>query len=268
MSRRFLTLPTLILISAALLAAEPSGLRSAAEILGSEHSLIEAEGKAIHVAEDGAVTLLPRHPAADAFRAAIASEKPALLVEALFVLPRTGPSTKAGRSEELAAIYGLLGSFNSLEGIEYWSASRKTWRTFYAESYRVDGSETKRRISDPPAPKPGAVPLSEETLVFQRDLSFGANLYRYSFRGYDAAVSLESTNLTMMSYSIVPVLAVGALKTRLLVFQTSDAILFYAASGADVPGVFRGKLRDSFSNRAEALFRWFTREAKSLLAHG
>jgi len=262
---RSLALSALIFVAALRLAAEPAGLKTAEEILGAGYSSVKAEGKTIKVAEKGVAELLPLHPSAEAFRSAIAAEKPALLVEALFIVRRKGPVTAAGAAEELASIYGILGSFNSLEGIEYWSASRNAWRTFYAESYRVDSVETKRRIPDPAAPKPGALPLAEEAIAFQRDLSFGANLYRYSFRGYAAAVSLESTNLTTMSYTIVPVLGAGALKTRLLVLQASDALIFYAASGADAPGIFKGKLRDSFGNRAEALFRWFSGKAQALL---
>ena len=75
---------------------------------------------------------------------------------------------------------------------------------------------------------------------------------------------MKSSNLTRMSYGIVPVLAPGALATRLLVIQAEDAILFYAVSGASAPGIFTGKLEESFFNRAEALFRWFAAKYSAL----
>lgn len=248
------------------LAAQPFILRPASELLGAAaYEEAATKGKAVRTSEGGTIALLPSHPAADPIRAAIVVEKPGVLVEAAFVLPRNAPDTIAGRQAELAAIYGLLGSFSSMEGIQYWSASRNAWRTFYAESYRVNGPDAKLRLADPPAPKPGALPASEDAVAFQRDLSFGANLYRYSFHSYTDAMSLESTNLTKMSYSLVPVMAAGALKTRLLVIQARDAIVFYAASGADAPAMFRGKLEDSFGNRAEALFRWFSQKAGAFI---
>jgi hypothetical protein len=255
-------------LSTALLSAEAFLPRSAAELLGAEaYGEATAKGKAVRVSQGGLPTLLPSHPAAEAFRAAISAEKPGVLVEAAFVLPRKLSPASGAAAAELASIYGLLGSLGSLEGIQYWSASRNTWRTFYAESYRVDGPDTKRRLADPPPPRPGAIPSSESVFAFQRDLSFGANLYRYEFRSFAEAASLESTNLTRMSYGIVPVLAPEALRTRVLVLQARDALVFYAASGANAPGIFRGKLEESFGNRAEALFRWFAEESKAFIAH-
>ncbi len=46
---------------------------------------------------------------------------------------------------------------------------------------------------------------------------------------------------------------------RSLVIPLKEGILFYAASAANSPPVpfLNGKLEDSFSNRAEALFKWF-----------
>jgi len=240
-------------------------LPSAADLIGrAAFDEALASGKAVRLSSGSAPSLLPAHQAAEALRAALAAEKPTVLVEAAFVLPRKAPDEATGRAAELASIYGLLRSLGSLQGIEYWSASRNKWRTFYAESYRIDGLETKRKLADPPAPAPGAVPAAEGVFAFQRDLSFGSNYYRYDFRSFADAVSLESTNLTRMSYGPVPVMAVGALKTRLLVIQARDAILFYAASGADAPSIFRGKLEDSFGNRAEALFRWFAKAYAAL----
>ncbi len=200
--------------------------------------------------------LLPSHPAAEAVRGALAAEKPSVLVEAVFLYKRPLPADPAA---ELRAVYGILGAVNTLEGVEYWSESRKTMRVFYAESYRVDGPETRRRLPDSPPPA-GALPASEGFFAFQRDLSFGANVYRYEYRSLPGAILLESTNLTKMSYGIVPVLGPKALGVRLLVVPAEDGILFYAASSASaalVPGL-KGKLENSFSNRAEALFRWFS----------
>jgi hypothetical protein len=263
MSKRTISAALVLALGAAVgavsLAAQAPVYRSAAELIGrTAYEEAVSAGKAVRVSSASAPTLLPAHSAAEFIRAALAAETPSILVEAAFVLPRALPGTGIARATELASIYGLLASLGSLEGIQYWSASRNTWRTFYAESYRVDGPETKRRVADPSPPAPGAIPASERAFAFQRDLSFGSNYYRYDFRAFPDAVGLESTNLTRMSYGPVPVMAVEALKTRLLVIQASDAIVFYAASGADAPGLFRGKLEASFGNRAEALFRWFS----------
>jgi hypothetical protein len=220
-------------------------------------ALLASSGKAVSTSA-GKLSLIPNHPASAAIREAVEKEKPSLVVEAVFALTRPKPASAAAAQTELASIYGILRSLGSLQGIEYYSASRKTMRTFYAESYIIDGPDSKTALIDPKAPIAGAIPQSETVYAFQRDLSFGANRYRYEYASFPDAIRLSSSNLTKMSYGIVPVAAPGELSTRLLVIQTDDAILFYAASGAKAPGLVSGKLKDSFANRAEALFRWFS----------
>lgn len=213
-------------------------------------------GKATRASQEASLALLPRDPASAELRAALEAQKPSVVVEALFVLKRPAP---ADAPAELASVYGLLRSLGSLEGIQYWSASRKTWRTFYAESYRIEGPSSKKRLPDPPTPV-GPLPASETLYAFQRDLSFGPNVYRYSYKTFPGSIGLEQRNLTKMSYGLLPVLAEEGLSTRILVIQARDGILFYALSSAQAPSVpmLRGKLQDSFGNRAEALFKWFS----------
>jgi hypothetical protein len=257
-------LPRAVLIFLALAALPQAQAQSAAvdqpaaQLLPAEAaSQLAAGGKAVR-SGSGLPAYLPLHPASDATREALTAEKPSILVEAVFSLPRARLPGAAAKAVELASVYGILRSLGSLQGIEYYSASRKAMRTLYAESWIVDGPESKTRLSDPAPPLPGSLPATASQFAFQRDLSFGSNTYRYDYAALAGAITVKSSNLTRMSYGIVPVLAPGALTTRLLVIQADDAILFYAVSGASAPGIFRGKLEESFANRAEALFRWFS----------
>ncbi len=222
-------------------------------ILGS----LSTMGKVVRVAYKGDPSLLPDHPGSAALKSAIMATTPSIMVETLFALARTRPQDPAAAATELAGIYGYLRAIGSLQGIEYWSASRNELRTFYAESYRIDDPVTRKRLPDPPAPLPGKIPASESLFAFQRDLSFGSNVYSYAYSYSEDNFIVTQTNLTRMSYGLIPIIARGALSTRLFVIRADDAIVFYAVSGADAPGVFKSKLEVSFSNRAEALFRWF-----------
>jgi hypothetical protein len=244
--------------------APDAGDSPAAQLLPAEAaSQLAAKGKAVR-SGSGLPAFLPQVPASAAIQEAIAAEKPSVLVEAVFSHPRARLAGVAAKAAELASMYGILRSLGSLQGIEYYSASHKAMRTLYAESWIVDGPETKARLPDPAPPAPGALPAAETLFAFQRDLSFGANTYRYDYSAFPSAVLVKSNNLTRMSFGLVPLLAPNALATRLLVIQTDDAILFYAVSGASAPGIFKGKLEESFSNRAEALFRWFSAKFSSL----
>jgi hypothetical protein len=238
-------------------AAAQGALPSAAAVLGAEAYGEALAGRATSVTEDGRPRLLPSIPAAALVARALSAESPAMLVESLFLLPRAAPPDEGSRRAEAAAAYGLMRSFSSLAGIEYYSASRGAMRVFYEESYLIDGPVSRRALADPPAPDPSAPPRSETLFAFHRDTTFGANVYEYRFSVEGDAVLVESSNVTAMRLAFVPVIAPRGLRTWLVVYPASDAILFYAASVAKAPGLLRGRLGESFANRAEALFKWF-----------
>jgi hypothetical protein len=263
----YLTAIALLFLTAFGLGAEGQASQSASltSLLPAEAaSLLASSGRAVRTSSEK-LSFIPNHPASAAIREAFEKEKPSLVVEAVFALPRPKPPTEAATQVELASVYGILRSLGSLQGIEYYSTSHKKMRTFYAESYIIDGPDSTVALNDPKAPIIGAIPQSETVYAFQRDLSFGANRYRYEYAAFPDAIRLSSSNLTKMSYGIVTVAAPGELSTRLLVIQADNAILFYAASGAKAPGFFSGKLEDSFANRAEALFRWFSAKYAGLI---
>ena len=198
----------------------------------------------------------------DLIRKGIVAEKPGMLVEALFVLERPEGAPSSGDATlEFTRISQILTSLSSLQGIEYWSESRKAWRTFYAESWRIDDATARNRLPDSPR-RVGAEGLT--LYAWQKDLSFGGNVYRYEYavagsREAPSALLVTQTNLTRMSYGLIPLVGAEGLETRILIIQAREGILFYAASAANSPPIpiLSGKLQDSFSNRAAALFKWF-----------
>jgi hypothetical protein len=243
----------------------PSSSAAVSDIVGpSAYAELKSAGKLVRTNSDAKLGLLPASAAAGSIAQAVAAQKPGIVVEALFILPRKRPADEAGRKAELASVYGLMRSFSTLKGIEYYSASRGKMRTLYAESYRIDDPVKRHPLPDQPPLAADAVPASETMLAFQEDLSFGANVYRYAFSSYPDAILVESLNLTRMSYGIVPAVAAEKLATRVLVICAEDAIVFYSESGADAPGLLKSKIGESFANRAEVLFRWFSAKYAAL----
>lgn len=242
----------LFLALASALAADPLSSRippdRASALAGGKELRRSATGR------EASVTWAPAHPLADRVRTGLREEEPDVVVEALYLWKKPG---SAASEAELLTMYNVLRAVGTLQGIEYWSASRQTMRLFYEESWRVVSPEDRTRVPDQ---RVASVPPSENFTVWQKDLSFGGNLNRLEYRTAADGVLLESVNLTRMYYKFVPVAAPGALKVRVLALNTDEGILFWAVSSARaavVPGV-RGKLEDSFGNRAEAVFRWFS----------
>jgi len=244
----------LIAFAAAPVAAAPSSSFLPPEI----ESRLRAgeEPRSVSTGKAAALKLAPSHPAVADIRRSIAEESPDVIVEALFLwkLSRSGAAMP-----DTLTIYNALRSIGSLQGIEYFSASRGHMRLFYEYSSLI-------KAPDEPTPLPDiamtAIPRLPETLFArQKDLSFGDNRYRITMSSGSDFVVQSSANLTPMKYkTVIPVAGTGDLNVRVLVLSSDDALVFYAVSSAKatvIPGV-RTKLEASFGNRAAAVYAWFS----------
>ncbi len=203
------------------------------------------------------LALAPYHHVAKAIHAALIAEDPDIIVEALFLLRKTRSANPAA---EMLAVYNVLRSISTLQGIEYYSASRKKIRPLYTYSSLIAGMADDTPVRDT---RIGSIPSSPETLYArQNDTTFGDNRYRIVLSGGQDSVSQHSTNLTKLSLGIVPVARPEDVHVRLLIVNVDEGLLFYIASSARatlVPGV-RATLETSFANRATAVYDWFSSE--------
>ncbi|OHD22428.1 MAG: hypothetical protein A2Y38_03585 [Spirochaetes bacterium GWB1_59_5] len=253
-STRLSALALFILVTAPVVAAPlATYLKPAAtsRLVGGESIRQASSGK------DMGLTLAPDHQAADMIRSAVATEESDIFVEALFLWQKPG----AGAPEaEILAVYNVLRSISTLQGLEYYSASRKKIRPLYVYSSLIAGLNDPSPVRDSQLQR--LPPVPETLYARQNDTTFGDNQYRITLTGGMDFVTQHSTNLTRLSLGIVPVAGPGDVNVRLLVLSVDEGLLFYAASSARaavVPGV-RGKLETSFGNRAEAVYNWFSSE--------
>lgn len=109
---------------------------------------------------------------APAFASGIESDlkaiDPKIGVEVLFLV-----DAPPGVSEVDAALLTTLQAISTMEGIEYYSASRDRMRTLFHESYVIAGPDDRTRRPDPVL---GSVPDTDRLHIFQRDSSFGRNV--------------------------------------------------------------------------------------------
>jgi hypothetical protein len=157
-----------------------------------------------------------------------------------------------------ADISVILRSISHLEGIEYYSASRKQMRTLYEKSYPVDNPVSRKRIPDPVAGEADGLSVP----VVQKDLTFGEYAHQVYWRHVGPEASFFSENIEYLSYGIFKLIKPGNLRLGVVVYDLGDYLLVYGLSGADfiaVPGI-EAKLRDSFISRADAIFAWFVGE--------
>lgn len=217
-------------------------------------SLREEEGIKHFFTDEVALEIAPDIPGIANTREALVEMKPKIGVEALFLLEERLP----GESEEERerTLYNIFRAVSTMEGIRYYSASRERMRIFYEESYAIAGPDEREPLPDPLVSE---VPREDHIYVFQRDSSFGKNVYRVEYLRREEAYLMSMTNLTRMYYGILPIVAPRNLEIHITVVETADGYLFYGACGVDVISLFglEDRAKDSFYNRVEAIYRWF-----------
>lgn len=201
------------------------------------------------------------------------SLQPSIIVETLFLYRKPLRNDVAGVADGEAAgpwteaqrikLYNQALGISTLAGIQYFSASRNTMRTFYETSRRIDSPDTKKPLPDPEYP---VIPQSLTIYARQKDLTFGDNIYQYDYYSYPNAFIFVQENLTAMNAGIIPVLGKNKLRSFIAVYDAGDSLLIYAASLAKavpLPGM-DGQIVNSFTNRAEAILKWYTHRADAV----
>ena len=185
------------------------------------------------------------------------SLEPNLFVETLSLYRK--PSGALSEAE-MTALFNRLTAISTLAGIEYYSESRKSMRTFYETSLVISDPASKKPLPDPVF---AATPDSLVLYARQKDLTFGDNIYRYDYQAEKDALFFVQENYTAMSIGIIPAVGKNKFRTVLAVIDAGDSLLIYAAAMAkavSLPGL-GDHIGASFTNRAQAVLKWFAGQA-------
>lgn len=182
---------------------------------------------------------------------------PAFLSETLYYYPKKATLEGSGKNDT-ELVSKIIRSLSRLEGIEYYSTSRKKMRTLYEKSFVVDNEKSRNRIDDPTSGPADGLSL----FAVQKDLTFGEYLYRYTYRQTEHTTGFHSQNEESLSYTFVRLIKPRKLRVSLIIHDMGDAFLVYNLTRIDflaIPGI-EGKIQSSFSTRARAMYDWFIRE--------
>jgi hypothetical protein len=191
---------------------------------------------------------------------------PEIMVETLYLYKKPAGKETWNETERIGLYNGVL-ALSSLAGLQYYSASRQAMRTFYESSAVIDNPSAKKAIADPVYQVP---PNKLIVYARQKDLTFGDNTYQYDYYSFPDAMVFIQQNLTSMTYGFIPAVGKNRLRSAVAVIDAGDCLLVYAASmakAASLPGM-KERVGNSFSNRAEAILRWFTSQADKAFAGG
>ena len=223
---------------------------------GTIQPIIEAQSRNI-----GHRRLIPSHRELHSLvNGSVDSLEPSLFVEALFLYRKPASQASAWSSAQRTGLFNQLTALSTLTGIQYYSISSNSMRTFYELSQVIDNPANKRALPDPVFSAP---PASLTLYARQRDLIFGDNIYRFDYRTNANAFVFLQENETSMTYGIIPVVGRNRFRSVMAIFDTEDSLLIYAAAmakAASVPGMGE-RISSSFTSRVTAVLTWFTGRA-------
>ena len=183
---------------------------------------------------------------------------PNLTMESLRLYKK--PAARDWTFVEKIRLYNGLLAISSLQGLEYYSKSRNSMRLLYETSTVIDGPESRNPRPDPVFNVP-----PEEFSIFarQKDLTFGDNIYKFTYYSNETSIFVIIDNITALSYGPVTVIGKNKQKSVFAVIDSGPYLLVYGASLAKasmLPGM-KQRAGESICNRANALLSWFTKKA-------
>lgn len=193
--------------------------------------------------------------AALVWEASGSTEKPVFYHESLYLIDKKNP---AAPGSDIQAVSELFRSLSKLEGVEYYSHTRKKYRELYKQSYVIKSATDRTRVGDPVSGSADGVSV----YAFQEDSTFGKYVYRYDYRQSQNELLIKSVNVETLSLVGVKIIDPEELKLSMVITDLGDKLLMYASIQTDVISlsVIENKLKNSFSARVEALFDWFSSE--------
>lgn len=181
-------------------------------------------------------------------------------VESIFLIPVPDHKLDEYLKEDFKSrkirLFNILRSVSTLEGITYYSESKKSIRVLYSQSYAINNLKEKTRISDPIVKNTS--PLSK-MYMYQKDASFGKTIYEIIYKTTYNEISLSMKNVVKFQKGIITLIEKGKMQLHIIVYPLDNGFLFYGLCLADAScsDNLKKKLNKSFFNRIQAYRIWF-----------
>ena len=198
---------------------------------------------------------LPKGPLADAVKDYWSDDSSDYMREVLFLYKKSPSAAALSLEENGKIIERIVKSVSRLEGTTYFSSSRQEERLLYKRAFCISDAESKTPIPDPIDAETDGLSV----LVVLEDLTFGENVYNYSFSKSDVQTAFFFVNETPFKYAGITGIKPGELKSVLLAEDLGDEMLIYGVVRANYlsfPGV-KKRMEASISTRMDAMYEWF-----------
>lgn len=174
---------------------------------------------------------------------------PTLAVEGFFLFSRP-----AGLSD--LKLYNAVQAVSTMEGLQYYSVTRKQWETLILGSWRVSPSNHEQKLSDPVF---SSIPSYQSAVIFQKDNKTGDGHSELTWRaGEKGSILITFSNLDRLTWGILPLVEPGNMQMAFEVVPLQDKILVYGVLVGETAKLFglEKSKNESFRNRMRALASW------------
>lgn len=151
----------------------------------------------------------------------------------------------------------IMRSISKMQGMQYFSRSRKEWNTLYDKAYRVENPNAKKLVAVADLTSGSAD--GQEIYAFLNDHTFDESVYKISYKQNQNELLMFMENYSTLSYGFVKAVKPGDLKMCVLIIDCGDCFLVYIANYAEfkIPSMMKSRLNNSFEARLEAIYNWF-----------
>jgi hypothetical protein len=201
------------------------------------------------------LSLAPNLPLKDVIAENISDLEPTITVEVLFLFRNTNYDFST--YENHVNIFNSIRAISTLQGIEYYSASRGYMRTFFNDACIIDSPESNIRQPDPVV---NTIPDYDKQIIYTKDSSFGKNHSDVTYLYYSDYFAMLMENRTAVTKFILTLIDPGEMKTYMLIVPKDNYILFYGVSLVKTINPFgaaEDKGKNSLYNRLVAFYNWF-----------
>ena len=165
-------------------------------------------------------------------------------------------SSKSSASKiDIQDVARVVRSVSKMEGMYYYSTTKKKDCVLYSKCYMVDGENSDKKIADE---NKGSAD-GQISYCMQDDHSFGVNHYKLFY--------YQKENQLLCQFKITDVMGLGPFKAiypgkmviNILVEDCGEDLLLYISTDIDsvkFPGI-KGQITDSMTSRMDAIYKWF-----------
>ncbi|MCX8125332.1 MAG: hypothetical protein N3F66_14380 [Spirochaetes bacterium] len=178
-----------------------------------------------------------------------------ITLEAYYTFKKPAHVKSPFTSNDRLLIINILHSVSTMQGIQYYSQTRKKLRTLFEKSYVIQYPSFKQ-LDDP------VIKDLKQVYTFytlQKDRIFGEITYQYTIYQMPEFILLKTENINSVKYVMMTVVEKRKFKFFLFIIDKGEDIGLYCVYSIDILGNMAfplQKVKDSLYHRSDAIINW------------